>query len=287
LFGIVGNILVFEHNPEYTGQDHPVTDPIFSVVKRDGSYECDIVFVNIGEAKRALRLTGTQIGDRIFTVTAVTTAARFRRRQSSEPVRRPYPESVYRTALIRELPSMVEKEALEVVCGGATVVSEIVMLDGSVALVEFIDRPSMLLAFERLKVATLPDGSHARYPFKDGINAVGLKKLGNWLIQIIIRSRRQRRRLRLRRDCKLKRVVDHGTTEIQIVISVTLAHVPEIVVDIVPNLVPDLHPVTDIIPGRIEDNVYIITFTTAKTNYELEQQFTCYHHTNLKQVRER
>lgn len=46
-------------------------------------------------------------------------------------------------------------------CGGTTVVRMVQPLDNSTILVEFIDRPNMLLAFERLKVATI-DGVHAK-----------------------------------------------------------------------------------------------------------------------------
>lgn len=135
------------------------------MVKRDGSYECDIVYSNIREAKRAVRLNETVLGDRVLGVTLVKSPARFRLRSSpSDQLRRLYSESTHRTAILSDLPS-VSTEDLMTVCGRGNV-ADIVMLESGWALVEFLDRPSMLLAFERLKVALLPDGSHAKYPYK-------------------------------------------------------------------------------------------------------------------------
>lgn len=129
---------------------------------RDGSYECDIVYTSVREARRALRLSGTTLGDRAFTVQLVTEGARFGARRASERIRAAHPEAAHQTALIQGLPSGTTEEAVVALCGGAAVAKSAVLLDGGErALVDFADRPSMLLAFERLKIATLPDGSHA------------------------------------------------------------------------------------------------------------------------------
>lgn len=106
---------------------------------------------------------------------------RFRVRHPSERVRRAQGSGESRTALLSEL-TPVSEEALVAVCGGRAVVTECVPLDGGrEALIEFVDQPSMLLAFERLKVATLPGGAHARFPNSPwGMTLIGLRIEEAW-----------------------------------------------------------------------------------------------------------
>lgn len=135
------------------------------MITRDGSYECDIVYSNLREAKRAIRLTGTTLGDRTFSVQLCITSSRFRRRSPSERIRHAHNLGDSRTAILTEL-TTVSEDTLVAICGGRTVVRECMVLEGGrEALIEFVDEASMLLAFERLKIATLPDGTHARLPF--------------------------------------------------------------------------------------------------------------------------
>lgn len=163
---MLGDVLAFDHHPEYHRAYEGRLINGFSLILRNGSYVCQVVYSNIKDGKRAVRLDGTTLGDRAFTVTPVRCPSRFRRRHGpSERIRRAQPESVHRTALISELPAAAGGEELVALCGGSAVVSDCFILEGgSEALVEFVDRPSMLLAFERLKVATLSNGNHAKYP---------------------------------------------------------------------------------------------------------------------------
>ncbi|PJF19359.1 hypothetical protein PSACC_00872 [Paramicrosporidium saccamoebae] len=147
-----------------------------SITTRDGSYECDIVYSNLLEAQRALLLTNTTLGDRSFTVTAVADPIRFRLGRPAE--RLLHCEMNSRTAVLVGLPRSDPTE-ITVLCGGTTVVRMVQPLDAGTVLVEFIDRPSMLLAFERLKVATI-DGVHAKYPRSQTVaNMLEWTKLGN------------------------------------------------------------------------------------------------------------
>lgn len=188
-----------------------------SVVLRDGSYECKVVYGNISEAKRAVRLSGTELGDRSFTVEMVQSSAdRFRSRSSEGSGAgvgvgvdgRKIAKEAVKTAIVwglaererqrrtehqqtaaqpredrerkkdreegekdRDKDRAKEKdreqeevEKVVALCGGRDVVIDVRLLEGSKgALVEFVDRATMLLAFERLKIATLPNGSRAKY----------------------------------------------------------------------------------------------------------------------------
>lgn len=131
-------MLFFDHHP--------------NIKTRDGSYECDIVYANLSEAKRAVRISNTTLGDRTFTVSLVTDPTRFRLRTASERLR--HCEAASRTAYVYGLPRS-DIEELMALCGGAEVVSAVQPINENSALVEFVDRPSMFLGFERLKVATI------------------------------------------------------------------------------------------------------------------------------------
>lgn len=210
------------------------------MIKKDGSYECKIIYSNLSEAKRALCLSGTQLGDRQFNVFLPSNYFPSPGSSTAEPAADIKVSSVKRqdglafiptltvplgsnieltkfadyelrkcvqidsakTALVSGLPRSFTPEQIVVLCGGTDLVLDAIIIEDQftrrtgfvnppanitadkapstsqssgevshMALVEFIDRSSMLLAKERIKVALLPDGSSCRYfPRMCGLN---------------------------------------------------------------------------------------------------------------------
>lgn len=134
----------------------------FSIITRDGSYECDIVYTNLCEARRALRLNGTSLGDRSFTVSLVTDASRFRAHQPSERVRRAAGSSC-RTGLLTGINGeRLSEEEIASMCGGSQAITDVVKLDsGREALIEFAEPSGIALAVERIKIAAPSDSSRS------------------------------------------------------------------------------------------------------------------------------
>lgn len=138
-----------------------------SVISRDGSYCCDVVFANLHEARRALRLTGTSLGDRQFVVSLITNPKRFRSVAPSERIRKiiTHEKAVCHTGLVTGLPSNNNLLPQEIgsLCGGSRAIRDVVKLDGGrEALVEFTETTGISLAVERLKLSSGMYGSRVR-----------------------------------------------------------------------------------------------------------------------------
>jgi hypothetical protein len=105
LFGIVGCILSFEHYPD--------------VITRDGSYGCDIVYANLVEARRALQLDGTPLGDRSMKMSLVNDSVRFRNHRTSQRVRDAFEsqKGQLNTLLISRIPSDYDAPRLKQAIG--------------------------------------------------------------------------------------------------------------------------------------------------------------------------
>lgn len=185
LFTMIGSLLYFEHRPD-TG----------------GSYFCRLVYGNIIDGFRAVRLTGTELGDRRFNVIPISllsssleSSANFSfmddksfdstyRMATGPEVKANLctaivwrgdsttkdPEAKLESPTAKELDnskrilSQFDVEELKSMCGGEDVVHCVYPLTHRglrLVLVQFIDRSSMKLAFDRLRVARCSDGSRA------------------------------------------------------------------------------------------------------------------------------
>ena len=139
-----------------------------SLVKKDGSYVCTILFANLFEAKRAMSLTGSELGDRTFTVTLTTNGESFSlpRQSPAGPTTvelsrfadllKTKPAHPVTTALVWNFTSATTPIDVHALCGGQDLVRDVLLLDrksGVMALVDFVSADALALAAERLKVA--------------------------------------------------------------------------------------------------------------------------------------
>lgn len=140
--------------------------PSCSLVKKDGSYVCNIIYANLSEAKRALALNGTELGDRTFTVTLATDSSSFSLPKSgnepfgltrfAETLKSPSSSTGPMTGLLWGMSAAKSANDVVALCGGHDLVKDAWVLNGNdatMALVEFKDKDSFSLATERLKVA--------------------------------------------------------------------------------------------------------------------------------------
>ncbi len=180
LFAKLGTLVYFAHYP--------------NVARHDGSYEVLLVYGNVSEARRALALDGAELGDRRFEVRLEGERARFAHGDSRCKYDRTLRDEggtrqPLRTALVWGLTGREGVGEVEALCGGPSMVSTVLPLvaqggaqdgtqDGAQegaqegregkeeaftsALVEFKSKTDMHLAFERLNVAKLSDGSYAK-----------------------------------------------------------------------------------------------------------------------------